>query len=199
MLVFLRWNLPPFWFFTWPSWWYLSFTDVSCKPQLRSFLPSFVCYLFSKWKVYFLYFSLFVSYCFLFLYMSVFYFPLRLPFGCLSPLFFLSIIYFLFLLLSHSLSVLSFSSRLSSTLSFCLSLIHFSFPFVFCSCACFCFSCPLFCIFYLSMSYLSFLFVFSTLFNYLVLIRTLNYYNFFLFFFFKSLIIFPHYPLLFFY
>ena len=40
--------------FTWVSWGYLPSADISCRPQFRRFLPSFLCcYLFSKWNIYF--------------------------------------------------------------------------------------------------------------------------------------------------
>ena len=56
----------------WVSWGYLPNTDISCRPQFRCFLPSFLCcYVFSKWNIYFfiLVFSDPILFCrFLFLY-----------------------------------------------------------------------------------------------------------------------------------
>ena len=62
--------------FSWVSWRYLPSTDISCRPQFRRFLPSFLCcYVFSKWNNIFIYFSLFRSYSFLSLSFPVYYFP----------------------------------------------------------------------------------------------------------------------------
>lgn len=108
--------------------WYLTSTDILCKPQFCSFLPSFICcYLFTKWNICFLYFSLLVSNSSLSFSFSVFY----LPFVCLSPLSF-----FLYLLLSVSLSV-SFFVCLLLFLACLLSFSDFiciscTFSFSFC-------------------------------------------------------------------
>ena len=120
----------------------ISPAHVSCRPQFRRFLPSFLCcFVFSKWNIHFfiLVFSDPIPFClFLFLYNVL----LSILLLCLS----LNILNFLFRLLSLSLSVfyflscclLSFSSDFlylsSSTFSFpCLCVLLLLLLLLFCS------------------------------------------------------------------
>ena len=108
--------------FTSVSWGYLLTTDISCRPQFRRFLPSFLCfYAFFKGNIYFfiLVFSDPILFClFLFLYNLL----LSILLLCLS----LNILNFLLLLLSLSLSVFYFPFLLSS-----IFLLWFSLFIIF--------------------------------------------------------------------
>ena len=88
----------------WVFWGYLPSTEISCKIQFRRFLHSF--HLFSKWNIYFLYFSLFVTYSFLPvfflsssfpLYVFLLYLSLYNFYSFFSSCFFLRLSYTLFL------------------------------------------------------------------------------------------------------
>ena len=94
-------------YFTWVSCGYLPRTDISCRPQFRRFLSSFICcYVFSKWNKYFfiLVFSDPILFClFLLLYTTfpVFYF-LSFSSACLCTSSYFSLFFGLFLCLSST-------------------------------------------------------------------------------------------------
>ena len=183
-----------------------------------SFLPSFavICSLNETYIFFILVFSYPILFCLFFF--SVFYFPsvclslyilyflflllsLSLSvfyfFSCLASVFLLwlslFILYFLFLLLSPSFSVFYFFFWLSPTFFLCLSSTIFLLLLSFIFHVCYYYrysSVLLFCVFYLSVFCLAFLFCFSyfffsALFNYLVLILDFNYGNFPLIFIFS--------------
>ena len=170
------------------------------QTSFPSFFPSFLLlfYVFSKWKIYFfiLVFSDPTLFCLLLFLSSTF--P-HLSFSfclflSLSPASFLDvlslfILYFLFLVLSLSLFVFYFPSStfsLSSvispllfSLSFCV-FYYYCYPPVLIFCICYLSVCclPFLFIFLYFFSLFSYFFLFSTLFNYLFLMIGFNYCNF---------------------
>ena len=158
--------------FTWVSWGCIPSTDVSCRPKLRCFLPSFLCCQFSKWNIYFfilvisdaILFNLFLLLCSCF---PVFYFlSFSLVFLCISSAF--SFCYSLFICLSSTFFLAGFYLSPLTFFFYHLIFLSASMSFYFST--------------FFFLFYFSYFVLFSTFFNYLVLILEFNYCKFSFFF-----------------